>query len=355
MKRSWRFGAFVMAGAMVMTGTLVMASRSAYGADGLNGQTGARWQQAMANVPPPGGGCFTASYPALQWHATQCKVAPEVPLEPALGNLSAPATPPTATPVGDGNDYSAVVAGPITEATGSFTNVSPDITEKGKYADRGPALANTFSLQLNTQFFTGSPACSGSSNPSKCLAWQQFVYDTHSNTVFMQYWLIDYAATCPSYWFSDGSDCYTNSPATTFSGGALTAPELGTAKLSGIASKGSNDTVELSNGAQASSVDNPDSVLDLAQSWNTTEFDVFGDGDGGRAKFGKPATLEAQTTLQSKSLAAPECVLEGFTAETNNLKLTGTPALGTVATPTMGTEQTNGRLTKPVNCATAPG
>jgi hypothetical protein len=281
-------------------------------------------------------------------------VAPDVPFEPTLGNPSAPTTPVAARPVGDGNDYSAVVAGLITGATGSFANVSPGITEKGQFNGSGPKHANTFSLQLNTQFFTGSPTCSGSSKPSKCQGWQQFVYDTRSNTVFMQYWLINYDATCPSHWFSFHSDCFTNSPASTFAGSAVTAAELATTKLSGSANLGGTDTVELSNGSQVSSVDNPDSVLDLAQSWNTTEFGVFGDAGGGQAKFGKKTTLEAQTTISSNSLAAPECESEGFTGETNNLKLTGTPALGTVATPTMGSEQTNRSTTNP-SCATASG
>ncbi len=352
MKRPWRFTAFVMAGAMAMAGTLVTAGESAFGATGRNGPTGATWQKAIANLPLPGEGCFTASYPSLQWHAARCKVAPGVPFEPAVANQSATASPLAA--VGNGNDYSAVVTGPITEATGSFADVSPGITEKGQYGGAGPKLANTFSLQLNSQFFSGSPTCSGSSKPSKCLAWQQFVYDTHSNTVFMQYWLINYSATCPSHWFSYLSDCYKNSPASTFPGGALTAADLATTKLSGSANLGGTDAVELSNGSQATSADNPDTVLDLAQSWNTTEFDVFGDAGGARAKFGKKTTLEAQTTISSTSLAAPECVKEGFTGETNNLKLTGTPALGTVATPTMGSEQTNG-TTKPASCATAPG
>ena len=353
MKRSWRFGIIFLAGSMVMAGTSAVASESAFGASGANRPTEAGWQKAIASLPSPGGGCFTASYPVLEWHATKCRVAPAVPLEPALGSPTPPATPFAKT-VGDGNDYSAVVTGSITEATGSFVNVSPNITERGKYGGRGPQLANTFSLQLNTQPFTGSPACSGSSNPGDCLAWQQFVYDSYSNILFMQYWLLYYDATCPSSWYTYGNDCYTNSPASTFSGGVLTASELATAKLSGFAVVGSTDEVELSNGLKASSVDNPDSVLHLAHSWNTVEFGVFGDGGGGQAKFGKKTTLEAQTALQSSSLAAPQCVKEGFTGETNNLKLTGTPAIGTVATPTMGSEQTDGK-TKPASCATAPG
>jgi hypothetical protein len=354
MRRSGRFGTLVVAGAIVMAGTSVIASESAFGANGLKGQTRARWQGAIAQLPLPGKGCFTASYPTLAWRAIQCKVAPDVPFGPAVRNLSTPATPIATKPVGNGNDYAAEVTSPITEATGSFANVSPGITEKGPYGGSGPKIANTFSLQLNTQFFSGSPACSGSSKPSKCLAWQQFVYTTDSNSVFMQYWLIDYAAKCPSHWFTYETDCYTNSPASTFSGGALTAADLATAKLSGIATQGSTDAVELSNGVQVSSVDNPDSMLDLAPNWTTTEFGVFGDGGGGQAKFGKKTTLEAETALTSSSLAAPECVVEGFTGETNNLKLTGTPALGTEATPTMGSEQTN-HDAKNASCVTAPG
>ena len=77
--------------------------------------------------------------------------APELPLEPSVGNLSVPAASSPTKPVGDGHDYSAVVAGPITKATGSFADVSPHIKEQGQYDGSGPQLKNTFTLQLNTQ------------------------------------------------------------------------------------------------------------------------------------------------------------------------------------------------------------
>jgi hypothetical protein len=102
------------------------------------------------------------------------------------------------------------------------------------------------------------------------------------------------------------------------------------------------------------SVDNPDSVIDLAPNWTTTEFGVYGDGDGSEATFSKKATIEAVTTLTSSSLAAPQCVNEGFTGETNNLKLTSTPAIGAATTPTIASEQTNGKVTS-ATCASAPG
>ena len=347
----------VVVGVVGATGGLVAtsaagagAATAAPGAHGITSASRVGWQHAIAAVPAPNGGCFAATYPALAWHAVRCTVAPAVPFAPALGEPRATAALPMAHTVGNGNDYSAVVSGLISQATGAFTDVSPGITEKGKYG-RGPAHPNTYSLQLNSEFFT-SPACSGSSNPSNCRGWQQFIYDSAANSVFMQYWLIDYGASCPATWNSFQGSCYTNSSATTFVGGTLSASELATTELSGSVVSGGNDAVELSNGSQATIVKNADSVLTLSQSWNTTEFGVFGDGGGTQAKFGKKTTLEETTTLVGTSRVAPTCVSDGFTGETNNLKLTGTPALGTVLSPTIGSTQANGKV-QPASCATA--
>ena len=247
--------------------------------------------------------------------------------------------------VGNGVDYSAQVSGLISKATGTFHNVSAGITEKGKVGNVGAKVANAFSLQLNTQFFSDSPACAGSGNPAKCLAWQQFVYAKSGGVgqVFMQYWLIDYNATCPAGWFTYSTDCYTNSSAGATSGGPLTAKDLATVKLSGSAASGGQDEVSVSVGTgQATIVTNSDSEIDLAAAWNTTEWGVFGDGGGGEAFFGTNTTLEPQTALTATSHAAPTCVKEGFTAETNNLKLAKTPALGSEPSPTMASKQTNG-------------
>ena len=312
-----------------------------------------KWQQAIAQPPSKslGRGCYHASYPSLKWQATTCEVAPEVPFEPA------PVSPAANATVGDGTDYSAEVAGTISSATGSFGDVSPTITETGQYGGQGTQVANAFSLQLNTEFFSNSPACSGSADPNNCLAWQQFIYsyDPPSTTfVFMQYWLINYDAICPSGWFSYSPDCYTNSPASSFSGGALTAADLASTQLTGSASAGGTDAVTLSFGGEATLVSNADSVVDLAPYWNTAEFDVFGDGGGSQANFGASTTLEARTTLSDSSLSAPKCVEEGFTAETNNLSLTNTPTIGTQGLPTTVSQQTNASPTTP-SCAAGSG
>jgi hypothetical protein len=302
--------------------------------------TKAQWQAAIAHVRQPGTGCYHASYPALTWHAVQCVAAPKLPVVPAA--------------IGDGADYSAKVTGLISKAVGTFTNVSSNISEKGKVGNEGKEVANGFSLQLNTQFFSGSPACAGAKKPAKCLAWQQFVYTYQNKTksyVFMQYWLIDYAATCPSGWFTYSTDCYTNSKSAAVP--TLTAKDLATLQLSGSAAAGGNDAVSLTVGSgSATTVTNKDTKIDLAAAWNTTEWGVFGDGGGGEAYFGANNSLTAQTALTATSSGAPSCIKAGYTGETNNLKLAHTPALGSEPSPTMASKQTDGTAGT-ASCATA--
>jgi hypothetical protein len=218
--------------------------------------------------------------------------------------------------IGNGADYSAEVAGKISQATGTFDHVSSNLTEKGQIGGVGAQVSNAFSLQLNTEFFS-TPVCSGSAVPSKCLGWQQFVYAFHysgdTNMVFMQYWLLYWDTTCPAGWnqYDSGSNifCYTNSPASTY--GSLPAKDLGNIKFVGQASSGGNDQVTLSTtGGEASSASNNDSKLDLSAVWNTTEWGVFGDAGGGEANFGADSTLEAQTTFRATSSSAPTCVDE---------------------------------------------
>ena len=318
-------------------------------------RTKAQWQAGIAHVRQPGTGCYRASYPVLHWRAAKCVTAPRIPLVPRP--LRRPARHAGPTLVGNGTDYSAQVSGTISQATGTFQDVSSGITEQGYVDGTGSLTDNAFSLQLNSQFFAGSSACSGASKPSSCQAWQQFVYTYEGSTdsyLFMQYWLINYGTTCPSGWNSYGSDCYANSNAAQVS--AVTASQLATVQLSGSAASGGNDGVSLAVGSgQATSVTNLDSTVGLAAHWNTTEWGVYGDGGGSEAVFGSGATLQAQTALTATSSAAPSCIAEGFTGETNNLNLTSTPALGSESSPTMASRQTDGTTgTASCSVATSP-
>ncbi len=329
-----------------------ITSGSALAATRPTVKTKAEWRAAISRVRQPGSGCFRASYPALKWQAVKCVTAPKIPLVPGPVATSAKHGAPEL--VGDGTDFSAAVSGLISRGVGTFTGVSSGITEKGQNGGSGAQTSNAFSLQLNTQFISGDPACAKSGNPSGCQAWQQFVYtyeSSRTSEIFMQYWLINFDATCPSGWFTFQSDCFTNSNATSVT--TVTAAQLASVSLTGSAASGGLDSVSLAIGTgHATSVTNSDSKIDLATFWNTTEWGVYGDGGGSEANFGASTTLQAQTVLTATSSSAPTCVSEGFTGETNNLKLTSTPALGTESSPTMATKQTNG-TSGTASCAVA--
>ena len=215
-----------IASLLTVLGTSV--GNAAVRAPQATGGTG-KWQQAIAQLPLPAKGCFTAAYPKVQWLPAKCKAASHIPFEPAPPG----ANPPLQSVGGGGaNDYSAVVTGLMSSATGSFASESSGVTETGPIplptGGVGPAAANTYSLQLNTQTFK-TTSCSSSSS---CVGWEQFVYDSTDNEVYIQYWLEHYDATCPSGWTtftfpSAPSDiyCYTSSLAGPLTVTAPTAAE----------------------------------------------------------------------------------------------------------------------------------
>src|SRR6266480_2172230 len=101
----------------------------------------------MARVRPPKKGCFKASYPSTEWGEVTCTAAP------------ARSYPPRLYTVGSAVDFSAVVAGHIASATGSFDSVN------GVTSENNSGNPDTYSLQLNSEYFT-SPACAGAANTS---------------------------------------------------------------------------------------------------------------------------------------------------------------------------------------------
>jgi len=290
------------------------ASQAAPAADAQH----AAWRDTIARTPVPQEGCFTAAYPTLAWQQVACRAAPSRPYVPRNGRAG--------FTVGDGNDYSAVVAGLISTTVGTF----PTIT--GLKKEKGAGVANAYSLQINSQFFA-SPTCSGAANPSKCLGWEQFVYST-TGAAFMQYWLIDYNTTCPSGgWMRYSSDCYRNSAAV----GVPAEPikQLGSLKLSGTAVANGTDTLVFTTAVKAYSTTGKDSVVDLAAFWNASEWNVIGDGGGSEAVFNKGTSITVNIALTDGLTTAPTCKgNDGTTGETNNLNLGAcTPSAG--ATPSV--------------------
>jgi hypothetical protein len=255
------------------------------------------WRKSMGRTPLPKKGCFQASFPSTEWHEVPCTTPPD---------------PPRPYTVGSAVDFSAVVAGHITSATGSFDSVN--VTSENNSGN-----PDTYSLQLNSEYFT-SPACAGAANPNVCKGWQQFIYSTGLASAFIEYWLIDYSAPCPAGWTTLSIHCLKNSVS------AMPVPaqpiaNLAQLSLTGTANAGGTDTIMIAFQGGSLSAMAQDDVLSLAQGWKLAEFGVFGDGGGSDATFNAGATMAVRTTVDDGTSNAPTCALEGFTSETNNLNL----------------------------------
>ena len=316
--------------------------------------TRAAWRHQMEHLAVPAKGCFTDSYPTIGWQQAACHAAPKIPFAPrqaprivsrhGVRSVAAlkPAAGPVGEEVGDGDDYSAQVAsGSISSATGSFPYVSPGSTETGQPGGTGAQTANTFSLQLNTEFFSDSPACAGASVPSNCLAWQQFVYSSSYGGVFIQYWLINYDTTCPAGWITYSSDCYQNSEGGFLTATAPTIATLESVSLTGTVDSGGNDSVVMEYGGNNVTAVGADSVLDVAGNWTVAEFAILGDGGGSEANFSSGTTLDVETAVNNGATASPTCDFDGFTAETNNLSFASAPTLSAGSEPAIETQQTS--------------
>src|SRR5579859_5189759 len=92
-------------------------------------KTRVQWKKDIAQLRQPGSGCYRAAYPVLRWHATRCVKAPRTPYLPRPLARSAHHAGPEN--VGDGTGFTAIGYGLTSQATGTFTDVSPGITEQG--------------------------------------------------------------------------------------------------------------------------------------------------------------------------------------------------------------------------------
>jgi hypothetical protein len=338
------------------------------------------WRATIARIPAPKKGCFTASYPNTEWQEVPCGRPSQYP-NPAHG--------PRPDTVGNANDYSAQVSGLISSAEGSFASVTPAaITESGLVwtqnncvppprcppnaphcVQQNPAGGggnwctvqkdDAFSLQLNSQPFpTG--LCQGHAvGDMPCQGWQQFAFSQDQcpdgPCIFIEYWLLNYGSTsptappssCATPWMSsEGVNWYCNSSPASVP--HVSAAQLQETTLAAMAAA-DGDTVVLTT-AGAAAVSTPpaaDSMLNLAQHWNTVEWNVFGDCCGFQASFSPGSTLVVNASVNGG--AAATCVQAGFTGETNNLSLVGTPAQDS-RPPAIVFTQTNAAGGTPASC-----
>jgi hypothetical protein len=251
-----------------------------------------------------------------------------------------------------------VPSGTISTAIGSFDSVTNVTSVSGPIGNSGTPVANAYTLQLNTEFFD-STACAGSPN-SACQGWEQFAFynDGTSASVFIQYWLLEYNTTCPAGWtqFSFTGDptiyCHQSTLATAIPNQPIT--NLGQLSLSGTVGAG-GDSVTFSDGTNAYARSGSNAV-NAAAGWTTAEFGVFGPGGnssgGSQATFNNGATIVPRVRVIYGGNAAPACVAQGFTDETNNLSFGPNPPAASQPGPALlVTESTAGGAV--ANCAAA--
>ena len=281
------------------------------------------WRINIAQVAVPKKGCFSASYPNNQWREVACVAAPDYPQFPKHG--------PRPMTVGSGNDVSPQApSGTISTAIGSFDNLTNVTSESGKINNTGSDIANAYTLQLNTNFFTSS-VCMGAADPSVCRGWEQFVFANNgsSGKLFIQYWIIKYGNTCPAgqSWnqrvLGGIIYCFKNN-----SGGATSLGNQPIGNLANLSLSGNvtatSDQVTLSSGTQAWARSG-DNAVGASSGWQIAEFNVVGNAGSGQANFNSGASLTVRTRIFYGGRDAPICTGQGFTGETNNLSF-GTPA-----------------------------
>jgi hypothetical protein len=281
----------------------------------------AGWRKAIAAKRPSAKGCFTAKYPSLKWQTVRCVPTPKYPMPPKHGVV------PLIGGGGNGSDVSAQApTGHISSATGSFDTLTNVTSESGPIGNAGSSFANTYTLQVNSEFFT-TTVCNASTNAA-CRGWEQFVFENNpnNNRAFIQYWLTDFGASCPanfqSFTIGTHADCvqiFNTSGAVPTT--AVPVTNLGQVTLTGAASAGA-DSVTMTIGGTAFSRAGDNSV-NASSGWTIAEFNVFGDGGnasgGGTATFNNGAALVTRTRIIYGGRAAPNCVAQGFTGEFNNL------------------------------------
>ena len=303
------------------------------------------WHAALLNAPVPHKGCFKAQYPQMTWQEVPCSKPPNIPMPPRHG--------PQPYNVGNGYDYSAQVTGHLLSVIGSFDTVTTSGEAGFNFNSQTTQVADSYTLQINSNFYNSPPACSGAASPAACQGWQQYIYSSKSaGAAYMQYWLIGYNTACPSGWNASGSDCFRNSDSS-ITVPLIAAGSLARVSMTGSVTAGGDDRLDLADAETHYVVTSPDNIVTLANYWTTAEFAVVGDCCDFSANFNPNSSIAVRATVHNGVTSAPNCVVAGFTGETNNLNLVSTPAIGTQAAPTILSSQTS--VAGTASCAVAAG
>jgi hypothetical protein len=311
------------------------------------------WRGAISQKAAPKKGCFTTEFPSVEWREIPCVNAPDYPMPPRSGIV--PLT------VGNGDDVAArAPSGVISSTIGSFDAVTNVTSESGQISNAGAALPNTYTLQINTDFFT-TTTCNASPNPA-CRGWEQFVFENNpvSHRAFIQYWLVNFDGPCPANFqsFPTGPGHNHCVQLSNTSGAvptsAVPVTNLGQVTLTAAASAGA-DRITMTIGGVAF-MRNGDNSVNASSGWKVSEFNILGDGGdnngvGGTANFNANAALTTRVRINYGGSGPPACVAQGFTAEKNNLGFGPAAPVGTQPGPAViFNESFGGGL---ANCAAA--
>jgi von Willebrand factor type D domain len=323
------------------------------------------WRQKVLHTPQPTKGCFTASYPDIAWHEVACSTEPVKIRLPKRGGGMRTAI------IGDVNgDFSAQVTGHISKAEGSIGNITGLTSESSMMF----GTANSYGLQLNTDYFTTS-VCSaspylgaayvGTLYYGACRGWEQFLFNS-SGGAGIQYWMPNYGpagTSCPAphhagcvatYVYTDGwceFQFTPTGPVNCVVGGmnidALppTVPRpldimmVDQVKVMGTTAGVSGSAVDaaiITFGTMMNSASGGNFFPDLATQWQKAEFNLFGGCCADQAVLNTGTTMDVTIAVTSGTADPPDCYFGSFTGETNNLTLielmgpvmhTGTPSL----------------------------
>jgi FG-GAP-like repeat len=305
------------------------------------------WRRGMAKTLPQKRGCFTSSYPSTEWQGVPCTTASAPPMIVASG------------------DIQATVTGYISTAVGSFDSVTGVTEETGQIDGTGGQVPNSYTLQLNTSYFS-TPSCSGAANPAICAGFQQFLFSTPgflgncgsgNACVLMQYWLIDWGSTnCPSGWTYYNNQGHENCA---MNSNLMAVPEqtisnLVNLSVMGQANNGGMDAVIFSTGSVLYAVQNDASILYLAQNWQAVAFNDLGNCCGTAANFNSGSTIVVRTSMDSGTTSAPTCIGHSGTSlgESNNLSFGAAHAARAGTAPALVfTESSAGTAASPCDSA----
>jgi hypothetical protein len=277
------------------------------------------WHKTMSRTPAPKTGCFEAAFPSPDWLEVPCGPPPKLPYPLAAG------IPPETVGGKSGNFSAQVASGLISSAEGLFASV----TGVTSITNNSPLARSNFALQLNTNLFTTGDCTSPvflPGGPPSCAGWQQFIF-SNSGIAYIQYWMVNYGADCPS-----ASDWKTFKPTSSIPGApgcykssqTVAVPVQDSASLAQLSligkTDGTNDTIIMST-ATAKYMQSFPRVLDLSKSWIAAEFNIFGDCCSTQVTINGSPTIVVGIAVDNGTSTAPSILSSGFTAETNNLTL----------------------------------